>query len=130
MKKMYLLKSVIFVGILLLSGCRTVPRDDREEWEKIPRNSYKNEGNYVVYNNYEVQIISEPSGAKVEINNDLVGVTPYTYVLTAQLGILSGETIFKVYPVSAGQYVQYKVVSHRSIFPRNMYFDLRLAPAK
>jgi hypothetical protein len=86
-------------------------------------------------NNYEVEIISGPPGAKIEINNEYVGETPVTKVWNGRYSEYDSYTV-TAYPKQAGQYVQTKSIRFESsgelycqvTLPKKIYFDMNLGP--
>ena len=99
-------------------GCATIP---------IPLDSYHKEDYnwYIEYNQYVVEIISEPPGAKIEWDNEYIGEAPVKRVCTGKVGVLV-TMIIKAYPISPGQDVQTKILYGNSPIPRKIYFDMRL----
>ena len=80
-----------------------------------------------------VQIISDPPGAKIEINNQYVGETPvsltipYTVDYSQNLnGIAYGQWNVVAYPTIAGQYVQRKFITPP--VPSTIYFNMGIGP--
>lgn len=102
-----------------LIGCATVPRQ--------PNTVYDTSWSYKTYYQYEVEIISDPPGAKIEWNNDYIGTTPVRRILNGDVGLLASTTI-KAYPVTPGQCVQTKYIPGDQIFPHTIYFDMSLRP--
>lgn len=80
------------------------------------------------YKDYEIEIISEPPGAKIEWNNEFIGTTPLKKIINGTGGF--GRFIIKAYPISGGQYVQTKILTsmYDNPLPRKIYFDMNLAP--
>lgn len=115
MKKIKLLWLIILV--ISLSGCSTPL--------KPAFNSYTTDALFYNYNNYEIEIISDPSGVKIEWDNNLIGVTPLKRVINGETGFVN-YAIIKAYPVYNGQYVQTKIIEHP--FPRTIYFNMNLVP--
>lgn len=125
----YLSTTIITTLFLILSGCETVPiegknylRSDRAATQKFP-----------------VQIISEPSGAIIEINDNYVGKTPITVELE---GWQETRTFFRshrivAHPLQAGGYIQYKAFTgffepsktYGDTIPEKIYFNMSLTPA-
>lgn len=108
------MKNIKFILLLLLIACTTVKT-----------NSGKRCGSYYEYKDYVINIISSPTGAVIEWNNNYIGKTPTQFVATGKLGNYVSATV-KAYPISAGQHVQYKVV--KNPLPRTIYFDMNLVP--
>lgn len=105
--------------LILVSGCANIS------------NAYKNTYNRYSYGynyySYEVHITSDPSGAKIEWDNNYIGQTPLTYTISGSNGFLQ-SSIIKAYPISTGQYVQTKRIDGFSPVPKNIYFDMSLVP--
>ena len=81
-----------------------------------------------------VQIISDPPGAKIEINNQYVGETPVTLTIPYVVdysqnwnGNAYGSWNIVAYPTIAGQYVQRKFVTPP--VPSTIYFNMGIGPA-
>ena len=90
---------------------------------------------------HETEIFSEPLGARIEINNEYVGVTPLHLVIprrytTEFMGLLYGGTRVTgveplriiAYPVTSGQYMQTKFIGNEPT-PWRIFFDMRLEPS-
>jgi hypothetical protein len=94
----------LFGGCLtLISGCATTRHD-------------------------HVEIISEPPGAKIEVDNEFVGVTPYSGDIkrtSAPFGPWRSAQV-NAYPAAAGQCTQSKLIEQRQDTPSRMYFDMTL----
>ena len=81
-----------------------------------------------VYTRFE----SSLPGARIEINNEYVGQTPFTYKWPANqyshFGNFAGETSIRAYPSGPHQYQQRKYFeSHGGDLPRiprEIYFDM------
>jgi hypothetical protein len=82
-----------------------------------------------------VQIVSEPTGARIEVNGRYVGDAPTTVEIeVSPHGRFWRDTIIKAYPKDTG-YIQIKAFngeSHWSIcdaIPARISFDTRIDPA-
>lgn len=81
-----------------------------------------------VYTRFE----SSPPGARIEINNEFVGRTPFTYKwpenMYSHFGNFADETSIRAYPSGPHQYQQRKFFeSHRGDLPKipgAIYFDM------
>ena len=80
-----------------------------------------------------VEIISEPPGAKIEINNDYIGTTPCTAMIPANIkGEFTRDTTIQALPVRNGQRVQKKHFSGgyddgtNDLIPKRILFDMTL----
>jgi hypothetical protein len=79
-----------------------------------------------------LEIISDPAGAKIEINNDYVGETPWRGWFQrggGSFGVYDVVTI-TAFPISPGQYTQTKVIGPLQAMPRRIYFNMNLGPSE
>ena len=118
-----LLSGILILSLtLLLSGCELME-------------TLKEEPSYSVVP-FSVKIISEPSGAKVEVNDNYIGKTPITVKL---VGWKSTRTFARrhtivAHPVRAGGYTQSKTFSgwhepshsRGDTIPKKIYFNMNL----
>lgn len=84
---------------------------------KVPEGSYRGTGwawGQAKYNNYDVKVISEPTGAVVEWDNEYMGKTPIT------ISVSGVYTIVVVQATLNGR-KQSKILS--SPFPKTVYFN-------
>lgn len=70
-------------------------------------------------------IISEPSGARIEVQGDYVGEAPIEVVLPRY----SLPLYVVATPIHDGQYQQTKVYHRGDPVPSRIFFDMRLVPA-
>ena len=82
-----------------------------------------------------VQIVSQPSGAKIEVNGRSVGDAPTTVEIeVSPHGRFWRDTIIKAYPKDTG-YIQIKAFNGESrwsisdLIPARISFDTRIDPA-
>ncbi|MBV9299080.1 MAG: PEGA domain-containing protein [Verrucomicrobia bacterium] len=82
----------------------------------------------------KVQIVSQPAGAKIELNGQYVGDAPLTVdIETSNDGRFWRDTVIKAYPADTG-YTQIKAFNGKSrwaisdIVPPRIFFDTRIAP--
>jgi hypothetical protein len=69
-------------------------------------------------------IESRPPGARVEINEDTVGVTPIDVTLAqTDNHKLKGRTVIRIIPSVPGQPAQEKVLFNRQYIPVNVVFE-------
>ena len=108
----------VFIFSMLISGCAGI---------MLERGRHLEKNSYHYYNEYEVEIVSDPPGAEIEWDGEYVGQTPVTYKLTGRKSFIN-KAVVKAYPIESGQYMQTKVLRHP--VPKKIYFDLNLAPAK
>jgi len=77
------------------------------------------------------EIISDPPGAKIEINSEYVGDTPLsTHIVRKYDGFLGSWEGFWITanPTQAGQYVQRKFIVSGEPTPKRVYFNMDLGP--
>ncbi|WDP93000.1 MAG: PEGA domain-containing protein [Desulfobacter sp.] len=116
----FLIAAVI---LSLLSGCKTTPK----QISTSPKNQVKI---------FPVKIVSEPSGAKIEVNKNYVGETPLTINIE---GWETTRTFIRNYsiiahPVKAGGQMQSKwyrgwnepSLSRGDKIPNTIYFNMNL----
>ncbi len=108
----------VFLASLALVGCAT-----------MSPNTYVMDYNGYTYYQYKVEIISNPPGAKIEINNDYVGDAPITRTVNGNWGMLA-DTIIRAIPTQPGQFVQTKYLPGTQPFPSRIYFDMSLGPVQ
>ena len=53
----------------------------------------------------KVEVVSEPAGARIEVNNDYVGDAPITVEIPQNSGYFTQETVIRALPTEAGDYV-------------------------
>lgn len=75
----------------------------------------------------EIQVVSEPAGARIEIDGDYKGVAP----LTVKISRKRHSTLsIKAYPITgSGNYVQTKFIDEYTDTPKNVFFDMTIEPA-
>jgi PEGA domain-containing protein len=106
---------------LSIFGCAEAPSNpSHSAVSTAPRNLTKT-----------IQIISEPPGARIEVNNDYVGDAPCSVGVTADTyGNFAKTTIIRALPVGFG-YVQNKfflVPPYNQNIPSRILFDTGLGP--
>ncbi len=109
----------LFATVMFLSGCVTV--------KSVNKGKCINDGwGNMVCNNYEVTFVSEPPGAKIEINNNYIGITPLVYRWHGYYPREERYTV-KAYPSQPGQLVQSKELAVGNL-PDKVYFNMNLGP--
>ena len=119
MTKSLILNFVVVASVLCLSGC-------------VPMETINSDG----VNSFPVEIISEPSGAKIEVNNNYIGETPLIINLE---GWESTRTFIRshrivAHPVRPGGQMQSKYFSgwyepdqsFGDKIPNTIYFNMYL----
>ena len=84
------------------------------------------------------EIISDPPGARIEVNGNYIGDAPITTRIRHHPAdkVVMGRVVIKALPREAGQYVQTKVFQgpqypfdpHRDVVPERIFFDMKLQP--
>ena len=77
------------------------------------------------YNNYKVQIISDPPGAVIEWDNEYIGKAPLTHSVSRKIGFLAQWTVTAT-PTYPGGCKQIKYLDGQGRIPRKMYFNTNL----
>jgi hypothetical protein len=85
----------------------------------------------------KVKIVSEPAGARIEINDDYVGDAPITVEIPQWVGRFTKDTVIRAIPNRAGDYGQSKYFSKGSVvvgategqIPSRILFDMHLGPS-
>ena len=93
----------------------------------------------------KVEIVSEPAGARIEVNDNYVGDAPITVEIPQDGGNFTQETVIRALPTEADDYVQSKyfrftpAISYGSGYgteakgdqiPSRIFFDMRLGPVR
>jgi len=106
-----------------------------------PPSAYRQPASYQPPTNKKIEIISEPPGARIEVNNNYVGDAPITITLQEDGDEFTRNTVIRASPTEAGDYVQTKffyagkVTSGGYSFgtndriPSRIFFDMHLGPA-
>ena len=83
----------------------------------------------------QVLVLSEPVGARIEVNGDYVGDAPLTVTIPCSLnGRFTETTKIRALPIKSGQYTQSKLffggflTLRNDLVPSRLFFDMRLAP--
>jgi len=92
----------------------------------------------VPYEPKKTQIISEPPGARIEVNNNYVGDAPVTVELPQRGDYFSEDTVVRAIPTEGGDYVQIKQFDSNDQWyhpgktgdkiPSRLFFDMHLGP--
>ncbi|MBL7131369.1 MAG: PEGA domain-containing protein [Candidatus Omnitrophica bacterium] len=77
----------------------------------------------------ETEILSDPDGAKIEINNEYMGTTPLKVTLERECDWYSYHRarkpiVIKAEPVKSGQFTQYKIIRKTDLIPRRIVFHM------
>ena len=83
-----------------------------------------------------VEIVSEPPGAKIEVNSDYIGTAPCTAEVPANImGEFTRDTTIRAFPAGDGQHVQTKHFSggfeygENDLVPKRILFNMTRKPA-
>jgi hypothetical protein len=105
-----------------------VPKIEPQSVQPGPKDGINQE--YIIEQGQEVGVVSNPMGAKIELNGKLLGVAPgkfYVIRKPNRYGFLPRMTITAIPPEGAkGQYVQTKVFDGYTPTPKKIYFDMSL----
>ncbi len=80
---------------------------------------------------YTTEVISEPPGARIEVDGDYRGDAPLTITWGSRTIRPAGLSVLhtvKAFPTYEGHYVQTKIIDEDHPFPKRMFFDMRLQP--
>jgi PEGA domain len=82
-----------------------------------------------------IEIISDPPGARIEVNQDYVGDAPITVTVPQQDNCFKDQTVIRAVPTQAGDYTQTKFFNgpipnfrQGDPIPSRILFDMRLGP--
>ncbi|MCK4340475.1 MAG: PEGA domain-containing protein [Phycisphaerae bacterium] len=109
--------------VIPLSGCNTLA-------SAIARSRVTTSQSDV--RDHHVQVISDPPGARIEVNNDYVGEAPLTIKMRGLNGRVAEAYIVRALPVEYG-WVQTKLFQHweyieSDSIPKRIFFDMLLKP--
>jgi hypothetical protein len=124
---------VLICCCLLLSSCETLKNIQSDEQlnaigsfelNPVQSNNYWYNGKSYEYNEYEIEITSEPVQARIQWNGKNIGATPFVYRFT---GILDRDeyVIVRAVPVDESMPAQEAKFRVRTELPRKIHFDLR-----
>jgi PEGA domain len=74
-----------------------------------------------------IQIISDPPGARIEINDDYVGDAPISITVPTLNGNFAKGTTIRAIPSLQGNYLQAKFFDPGMAVPSRILFDMGLA---
>jgi hypothetical protein len=87
---------------------------------------------YVIEHGQAVEVVTNPAGAKIELDGKLLGVAPgkfYVIRKPNRYGFLPRMTIAAIPPEGVkGQYAQTKLFDGYTPTPEKIYFDMSLPP--
>ena len=106
---------------LLLEGCalsRGVQKVTMRE------GTYKKMGKAIYYKDYDIHIVSDPSGIKIEWDNEYLGKTPLTYTYNETRPVWASPIIVRAFPLYEGQEEQVKILLGDKVIPESLHFDM------
>jgi uncharacterized protein YceK len=109
MKKILFLCSVV----VLISGCGTI---------STMNNSCVSEGFNHLYNDYVIDVTSDPPGAKIDWNGEYIGTTPLKRVLNGRRG-MAAPAVVTAHAVSSAQSCQTQNFPGSEPLPTEIHFD-------
>jgi len=128
--------AVILLCCVFLTSCSTAERiRDNEMLDKIgsfelnpvQKNTYWYDGKSFEYNEYKIEIISEPARATVELEGKIIGTTPFTYIFSGTVD--KGDYLrFTAFPFDESLKAQEYVLHVNTELPRKINFNLKRKP--
>jgi len=126
----------VFFAVLLcicLSSCETL-REVQDspalnalgsfKLGSVQENNYWYDGKSYEYNEYKIEITSEPVQAKVRWNGKTIGTTPFVYSYSGTLD-RDERVVIQATPIDGELPAQEAVLRIRTELPRQINFDLR-----
>lgn len=78
---------------------------------------------------HSIEILTEPSGARIEVNDEFLGEAPLTATVARGCSAYSLNAVtIRALPREAGHCTQGKFISSSDSVPRKVFFDMRLCP--
>lgn len=77
----------------------------------------------------EVEVLSDPAGARIEVNDEYVGDAPLDVKVPESGGNFTKLTVIRAIAVRGGDYVQTKIFLDGASVPSRILFDMDLGPA-
>jgi PEGA domain len=105
--------------ILVISACTAAQPNSSASVKPTPSPTTK-----------ALQILSDPPGARIEINDNYVGETPITVQISLWGAGFTKATSIRAIPVVGGQYLQSKFFSAKDEVPDRIFFEMNLGPAQ
>lgn len=90
----------------------------------VQENNYWYDGKSYEYNEYKIEITSEPVSAKIKWNGKTIGTTPLVYSYSGTLD-RDERVVMRAIPVDVELPAQEAVFRVRTELPRQINFDLR-----
>ena len=118
---------------LTLSSCETLKGIQENEGlnkigsfqlNPVQPNNYWYNGKSYEYNEYEIEITTEPTSAKIRWNGKTIGTTPFVYRFSGVLDI-DDRIVVSAIPVADNLPAQEATLRVRTELPRKIHFDLQ-----
>lgn len=127
-----MLRAILIISFcLLLSSCATIKEIQESQIVKtvgtfqlnpVEPNSYWYDGRSYEYNQYRIEIMSEPCEAHVRWNGKYIGDTPFVYSFTGTID-RNERVVLIGHPFDEGLRPQEAVLKVRTELPRKIKFD-------
>ena len=128
-----MIKAILMLLLCIcLSSCETLKEVQNSpalnaigslELNPVRENSYWYNGKSYEYNEYKIQITSEPVPAKIQWDGKTIGKTPFIYRYSGTLD-RDDRVIVRAIPIDGDLPAQEAVLRVRTELPRNINFDL------
>ena len=124
---------LLILVCLTLSSCGTLKEIQENEGLKrigslqlnpVQPNNYWYNGKSYEYNEYEIEITTEPTSAKIRWNGKAIGTTPFVYRFSGVLDV-DDRVVVSAIPIDEKLPSQEATLRIRTELPRKIHFDLR-----
>ena len=124
---------LLILVCLTLSSCGTLKEIQENEGLKrigslqlnpVQPNNYWYNGKTYEYNEYEIEITTEPTTAKIRWNGKAIGTTPLVYRFSGVLDV-DDRVVVSAIPIDEKLPSQEATLRVRTELPRKIHFDLR-----
>ena len=80
---------------------------------------------------YVTKVVSEPPGARIEVNDEYRGEAPLELEWQSQTGYFTGEVVIRALPILPGQQIHERTFNSSHQIPKTILFDMSLvSPGK
>ena len=124
---------LLILVCLTLSSCGTLKEIQENEGLKrigslqlnpVQPNNYWYNGKSYEYNEYEIEITTEPTSAKIRWDGKTIGTTPFVYRFSGVLDV-DDRVVVSAIPIDEKLPSQEATLRVRTELPRKIHFDLR-----
>ena len=124
---------LLILVCLTLSSCGTLKEIQENEGLKrigslqlnpVQPNNYWYNGKSYEYNEYEIEITTEPTSAKIRWDGKTIGTTPFVYRFSGVLDV-DDRVVVSAIPIDEKLPSQEATLRIRTELPRKIHFDLR-----